>query len=144
MARAILGIGAVISSLGCLAAIGVAVLGVQRLMALLPPLQVDAEAVRGAVIVMAVGLGLAAAAHLAVLAGLRAHRRRAWSAGILLGALHAATFVALAAAAFTSAMAGSAPVAVVAIAGIGAAIIALGYALATVRLVGELRTRAGS
>jgi len=143
VARAILGVGAAVWSVGCLAAVVVALVGVERLMALLPPLQVDAEAVRGAVIVVAVGLALAASAHLAVLAGLRAHRRRAWSAGILLAALLAATFVALAAAAFTSAAAGSAPAALLAAAGVAAALLALGYALVSARLVGELRAGAG-
>jgi heme/copper-type cytochrome/quinol oxidase subunit 3 len=143
VARAILGIGAVAWSVGCVAAILVAIVGVERLMDLLPPLQVDADAVRGAVVAMAVGCALAAVAHLAVLAGLRAHRRRAWSAGILLAALLAATFVALAAAAFASLAAASAPFAALAIAGIAAALAALGYILATVRLVGELRAGAG-
>jgi hypothetical protein len=144
VARAILGIGAAAWSVGCIAAVIVAAVGVERLIDLLPPLQVDAEAVRGAVIVAAVGLAFAAAAHFAVLAGLRAYRRRAWSAGILLGAFLTATFVALAAAAFTSAVAGSGTVVLLALAGIAAALIALGYGLATVRLVGELRAGAGA
>ncbi|MGZ8562783.1 MAG: hypothetical protein ACXWWU_04105 [Candidatus Limnocylindria bacterium] len=143
MARAILGIGAVAWSVGCVAGLVLAIVGVERLMDLLPPLQVDADAVRGAVITVAVGFALAAAAHLAVLGGLRAHRRRAWSIGILLAALLSATFVALAAAAFTSAVAGSGMVVLLAFAGIAAALVALGYALATVRLVGELRAGAG-
>jgi hypothetical protein len=143
VARAILGIGAIAWSIAAAVAIIVAVAGVERLMALLPPLQVDAEAVRGAVTAMAVGFALAAAAHLAVLAGLRARRRRAWSAGILLAALLAATFIALAAATFASVAAGSAPLALLAVAGIAAALVALGYILATVRLVGELRAGTG-
>jgi heme/copper-type cytochrome/quinol oxidase subunit 3 len=143
VARAILGIGAVAWAVGCLAAIVVAVVGVDRLMSLLPPLQVDAEAVRGAVIAVAGGLAVATAAHVAVLAGMRAHRRRAWSAGILLAALLCAAFVALTAAAFTSAVVASAPVALLAVAGAAAAVVAIGYAVATVRLVGELRVGAG-
>ena len=143
MARAILGIGAVAWSIGCLGAAGVAIIGVDRLMDLLPPLAVDADAVRGAVIAVGFGFGLAAAAHVAVLVGMRAHRQRAWSAGILLAALLSATFVALATAAFTSAVAGSVPVALVAIAGVVAALVALGYALATLRLVVELRAGPG-
>ena len=143
MARAILGIGAAAWSVGCIAAAVVAIVGVERLMDLLPPLQVDSEAVRGAVVAVAVGLALAAAAHLLVLAGLRTHRRRAWSAGILLAGLLAATFVALAAAAFTSAVVGSGAVLVLAVAGVAAATMAFGYALATARLVAELRAGAG-
>lgn len=143
MARAILGVGAVASSIGSLLAIVVAIAGVRRLTALLPPLQIDADAVRGAVIVVATGLALAAVAHLAVLLGLRARRRRAWSAGILLTALVATTFVALAAAAFTSAAAGSAPVSLLISAGVAGALVAIGYSVATMRLVGELRAGAG-
>ena len=87
MARAIIGAGAVVWSLLCIAAAIVAIVGVERLVELLPPLQVDAEAVRGAVIAGAVGFAVASGAHVAVLVGLRAHRRRAWSAGILLAAV---------------------------------------------------------
>src|SRR5690606_2879433 len=110
-----------------------------RLIDLLPPLEVDADAVRGAVIAVSVGFGFAAVAHVSVLLGLRAQRQRAWSAGILLGALLSATFVALAAAAFTSAVAGSAPLGLVLIGGVTAALVALAYAIATLRLVAELR-----
>lgn len=143
VARAILGIGAAAWTVGCIAAVVVAIVGVERLMDLLPPLQVDAEAVRGAVVAVAVGLALAAAAHLLVMAGLRTHRRRAWSAGILLAGLLAATFVALSAAAFTSAVVGSGDALLLAVAGFGAASLACGYALATARLVAELRAGAG-
>jgi hypothetical protein len=144
MARAILGIGAAGWSIGCLAAIVVAIVGVERLMALLPPLQVDADAVRGAVIAAAVAFAFVAAAHLLVVGGLRAGRRRAWSAGILLAALLTAILVALAAAAFTSIVAGTGEVVVLVLAGIGAAALALAYGLATVHLVGELRAGSGS
>lgn len=144
MARAILGIGAAGWSIGCLAAIAVAVLGVERLMALLPPLQVDADAVRGAVVAAAVAFASVAGAHLLVIGGLRADRRRAWSAGILLSALLTAILVALAAAAFTSVVAGTGESVVLGLAGIGAGVLALAYGLATAHLVGELRAMAGS
>jgi hypothetical protein len=121
----------------------VAIIGVDRLIDLLPPLEVDADAVRGAVIAVGVGFGFAAVAHVSVLLGLRAQRQRAWSAGILLGALLSATFVALAAAAFTSAVAGSAPLGLVLIGGVTAALVALAYAIATLRLVAELRAGRG-
>ena len=143
MARAILGIGAIASWIGCLGAVGVAIIGVDRLMDLLPPLEVDADAVRGAVVAVGAGFGLAGAAHAAVLLGLQARRKRAWSAGILLAALLSATFVALAAAAFTSAVAGSAPLGLVLIAGVASALVALAYAIATLRLVAELRAGPG-
>lgn len=142
MARAIIGIGAAAWSVGSLAAAAVAAIGVGPLMDVLPPLQVDADAVRGAVIAVAIGLALGAAAHIAVLAGLRAHRPRAWSAGILLGALLTATCFALSAAAFTSAAAGSASVALLLVGGLAAAAVALAYALAAARLVSELRAGA--
>ena len=139
MARAIFGIGAIAWSLGCVAALGVAVFGVETLLRLLPPLEIDRAAVSGAVTAVGTVFALTAVVHVAVLAGMRNRWRRAWSAAILLASLLAAVFVALAAAAFTSAMAQ--PSAALALSGAGAtaALIALGYALATVRLVGELR-----
>jgi Ca2+/H+ antiporter len=144
VARAILGIGAAAWSIGCLVAVAVALVGVERLIELLPPLQVDTDAVRGAVVAAAVALALLAGAHLLVIGGLRAGRRRARSAGILLAALLTAILVALAAAAFTSAAAGSGQVVILAIAGIGAAALALAYGLAAAHLVGELRAGDGS
>jgi hypothetical protein len=71
MARAILGIGAVCWSIGCIAAIVVAIVGVERLMDLLQPIQVDTEAVRGAVVAVAAGFARAPADHHVSLAGLR-------------------------------------------------------------------------
>jgi hypothetical protein len=144
VARAILGIGAAGWSIGSLAAIMVALVGVERLIEVLPPLQVDTDAVRGAVVAAAVAFALVAGAHLLVVGGLRAGRRRAWSAGILLAALLTAILVALAAAAFTSAVAGTGEVAILAVAGTGAAALALAYGLAAGHLVGELRAGAGS
>ena len=143
MARAILGIGAAGWSIGCLAAIVVATLGVERLMELLPPLQVDADAVRGAVVAAAVAFAFVGAAHLLVVGGLRAGRRRAWSAGILLAALLTAILVALAAAAFTSAVAGTGEVPLLVVAGLGSAALAVAYGLAAAHLVGELRAGSG-
>ena len=139
MARAIFGIGAIAWSLGCAAALAVAIFGVESLLLLLPPLEIDTAAVSGAVTAVAAGFALAAMVHLAVLAGLRYRWRRAWSAAILLAALLAAIFVALAAAAFTSAVAQPSAALALSGAGAGAALVALGYAVATVRLVGELQ-----
>lgn len=132
--------GAVAWAVGCVAAIVLAIIGVERLVELLPPLQIDTEAVRGAVTAAAVGFAFATLLHLGVIVGLRRHHRRAWSAGILLGALFAATFIALTAAAFTSAVTTPASAAALAGAGVGASVAALGYLLVTLRLVGELRS----
>lgn len=142
MARAIFGIGAIGWSLGSVAALAVAIFGADAIIRLLPPLEIDAAAVSGAVIAVAGGLALAAAGHALVLAGLRNGWRRAWSAAILLASLLTAVFVALAAAAFTSAVAQPAATMPLSGAGVAAAVIALGYALAAVRLVGEVRARA--
>jgi hypothetical protein len=139
VARAVFGIGAIAWSLGALAAVAVSLLGVEALLRLLPPLEIDRAAVSGAVVAVAAGLGLAAVTHVLVLAGLRHRWRRAWSAAILLASLLAAVFVALAAAAFTSAVAQPSAALPLAIAGAAGAVVALGYALATVRLVADLR-----
>jgi uncharacterized membrane protein YozB (DUF420 family) len=140
VARAIFGIGAIAWSLGFVAALAVAIFGVEALLALLPPLQIDTAAVSGAVTAVAAGFALAAVTHLAVLTGLRRRWRRAWSAAILLASLLAAVFVALAAASLTSAVAQPTLALALSLAGAGATAVALGYALATVRLVGELRS----
>lgn len=139
MARAILLIGGVAWSIAGLAALMVAVVGTETLVSLLPPLAIDTDAVRGAVTAVAVAFGAAAVAHLAVLAGLRGERPRAWSAAILLASLFAATFTALAAAAFASAAAEPSAAVPVVIAGAAAVLAAGAYALATHRLVHELR-----
>ena len=140
MARALLLAAAVAWALGALATAFLAAFGVQRLEALLPPLAIDTEALRGAIVAVAVALALGAASHVAVLAGLRARRSRAWSAGILLAAVLSVTFVALAAAAATSAIATPASAVVLLIAGAGAALGALGYGIIAARLVAELRS----
>lgn len=140
MARAVLLAGAVAWAVGALAATVLAAVGVEMLERLLPPLAIDTDALRGAIVAVAVALGLGAAAHGAVLLGLRRHRPRAWTAGILLAALLSATFVALAAAAFTSAIATPASAVVLSVAGAGAAVAALGYAVVTAGLVGERRS----
>jgi hypothetical protein len=140
VARAILLVGGVAWSIAGLAALAVAVVGVERLVSLLPPLAIDTDAVRGAVIAVAVAFGAAALAHLAVLTGLRRELPRAWSAAILLASLFAATFTALAAAAFTSAAAEPSAAVALVLAGVAAVVAAGAYALATHRLVHELRT----
>ena len=140
MARALLLVAALLWALGALAAAAVAAFGVQWLEAILPPLAIDTEALRGAIVAVAVALALGAVSHLAVLAGLRARRPRAWSAGILLAALLSVTFVALAAAALTSSIATPASAAVLLGAGAAAAVAALGYGVIAARLVGELRS----
>ena len=140
MARAILLGGAGLWALGALGAAAVAAVGVARLEALLPPLAIDTEALRGAIVAVAVTLGIGAAAHLAIVAGLRARRRRAWSAGILFATLLSVTFLALATAAFTSAVATPASAAILLAAGVVAAVVALAYGVIAARLVGELRS----
>jgi hypothetical protein len=140
VARAVLVIGSVLTSVGTVGALIVAAAGVDALLALLPPLDVDADAVRGATVAIAFGLGAAAALHLGVLAALRRRpRRRPISAAILLASLLAATLTALAAAAFTSA-ATEASARTLLIAGGAAAVVgATGYGAAAARLVSELR-----
>ncbi len=144
MARAILLAGAIIWSLGGLAAGGIALIGVEMLLRLLPPLSIDADAVRGAITVVAVGLGVAGLVHVSVVAGLRTGRHRARSIAILLAAVFTALCVALAAAAFVSAAAEPSSAPALVSAGIGAGLTALAYAVATWLLVDELRAESRS
>jgi hypothetical protein len=140
VARVLLLAAALLWALGALVGAAIAALGVNWLEALLPPLAIDTEALRGAIVAVAVALALGSAAHVAVLAGLRARRPRAWSAGILLAAVLSVTFVALAAAAATSSIATPASAAVLLGAGAAATLAALGYGIIVARLVAELRS----
>ena len=140
MARANLLAGAVAWSLAFGIGLGVAVVGADALVAILPPLAIDTDAVRGAATAVAGVLAVGALAHVLVLAGMRGRRRRAWSAAILLCALLLAVFVALGAAAFTSAATNPDSAGQLVIAGLAAMLIAVAYGLATARLVSEMRS----
>jgi heme/copper-type cytochrome/quinol oxidase subunit 3 len=142
VARAVLLAGAIAWGVGGVAAVTIAVVGVESLERLLPPLAIDTDALRGAILAGAVALGIGAVLHGAVLLGLRRHRPRAWTAGILLAALLAATFAAMAAAAFTSAIATPASAPGLVGAGATSAVVAIGYAVVTAGLVGEKRSGA--
>lgn len=141
MARAILLAGAIAWSLAFGIGLGVAVIGADALVAMLPPLAIDTDAVRGAATAVAGVLAVGALAHVLVLTGMRGRRRRrAWSAAILLCALLVAVFLALAAAAFTSAATNPDSAGPLVIAGLAAVLMAVAYGLATARLVSALRS----
>jgi hypothetical protein len=140
VARAVLLAGAILWAVGGAAAGAVAAVGVEPLEALLPPLAIDTDALRGAIVAGAGGLGLGAAMHAAVLMGLHRGQPRAWTAGILLAGLLSATFVALGAAAFTSAIASPASALALGASGAAATVAAVAYAAVTVALVGEKRS----
>lgn len=141
MARTILRAGAAVWLLAGAAGLALAALGVDWLLGVLPPLAIGADALARAVGAFSFGLLVVGAAHVAVLSGLRARAGWSHSAAILLAAVLAATLVSLAAASVTSAV--SRPEATAALIGSGVAALlgAAAYALATARLVGELRSR---
>jgi hypothetical protein len=139
VARAVLLLGAGCWSVAALVALAVALVGAERLLAALPPLAIDADAIRGAAVAVAIGLGASAAVHVAVLVFLRAGRRIAWSAAVLVCGLVGATFVGLAASAFTSAAAEPAGALPLIGAGVAASIVAAGYLAAAVGFVAEIR-----
>lgn len=137
MARGFLLAASVAWGLAALAALLLAAFGTEALERALPPLAIDTEALRGAIVTVGVALGLLAVAHGVVVVGMHRGRHLAWTAGILLGALMAAAGVALAAAAFTSAIATPASAPGLLAAGAAAAATAVGYGLVTVILVRE-------
>ena len=139
MGRAVLLAGALCWSLGALAAFVVALLGVERILASFPDLAIDAEAVRGAAVAVGVALAVGAVAHLAVLAALRARRRVAWSAAVLLCGLALAVFLALGAAAFASAAAEPQLIGPLVAGGLAAMLVAAAYGLGAVCFVLEIR-----
>ena len=139
MGRAVLAAGAVLWGLAAVAAAGIAVAGVDRLLALLPPLVIDADAVRGAAVTVSVALGLAAVVHAAVLVALQRGIRIAWSAGALLSGLGVALTIGLAATAFASAAAEPPLTVPLVAAGLLSLAVSFAYAAATAWFVGEIR-----
>ena len=144
MARAILLAAAIAWAVSALGAIVLAAAGTEALERALPPLAIDTEALRGAIVAVAVALAVVAVAHALVVVGMRRGRRLAWTAGILLGAVMAAASIALAAAAFTSAIATPAAAPGLIVGGVIAVLGALAYGVVTVRLVREQASKSGS
>ncbi len=125
-----------------LAGIGVALLGVDALLDMLPPLAIDADAVARTLAALAIGAALVGLAHLVVARGLRRDGSWAVSGGILLAAGAAIAFGALAAAAVTSGVAGTLTVIGAVAAACGAMLAAVAYGAAAALLVHRLRSRA--
>lgn len=125
-----------------LAGIGLAVAIGWRatLLAALPPLAIDAEAVGGALTAIVIGALGIGAGHGAIAAGLARRRRWALSAGVLLASVLGAGFLALAAAAAASALRESALALALGAAAVAAALAAGCYGLIATRLVAELRS----
>ena len=111
-----------------------------RLIAELPPLAIDADALGGAITVIAAGAFGIGAAHVIIAAGLGRRNRWALSAGALVASVLAAAFVALAAAATASAVRESALGLQLAGAAAVSVLAALVYGLTAGRLVDELRS----
>ena len=141
MTRAILVAGAAAWMVAGMAGLTAALIGIEAVEAMLPPLAIGPEALARTVAALAVAALVVALVHVAVLAGLV--RGRSWgaSAGVLLCGVSVAGFVALAAAGLTAGMAGSmaAPAAVAV--GIGSLLMAAAYAAAGSALVRRLRSR---
>jgi hypothetical protein len=140
VARGILVAGALVWLLGGVAALILAALAVPELERSLPPLAIDTDALRGAVVALGSGLLAVGVGHLIVVIGLNAGRRWGSTTAILLAALLSAVLLALAAASATSAVAtpefAAAFVGGALAAGIGAA----AYAIVVVRLVTARRS----
>jgi len=140
VARAILAIGAITWLVGAGIGIGLSRFAVDRLLALLPPLAIDADALGGALTALAIALACIGLAHLVILAGLRRGGRWAHTAGVLLSALLSVVWLALAAAALSSAVRDASRAAPLLAGAVGAALAAIGYAVAAVGLARELRS----
>jgi hypothetical protein len=121
------------------AGFGLAAFGVEALERILPPLAIDTDALRAAIVSFAIGLALVGVVHVAILLGLRARRRLAWTAGILMAGVLAATCVALAAAAATSAVADPSRAAQYVAGALGAGVGGLAYGVVAALLVAELK-----
>lgn len=144
MGRAVLAAGAAIWGFAAVAAAVVAIFGVERLLALLPPLAIDADAVGGAALAVSLALAVAAAAHLAILVALHRGLRLAWTAGLLLCGLGVAVAIGLMGSAFASAAAEPSMALPLIAAGAAALVASFGYAAGTAWFIGEIRAGAPS
>lgn len=140
MARTVLRVGAVAWTLLAIGAFGVALTGRDALLAGLPPLAIDADALGGALTVMAVACLAIGAAHAGIVLGLGRGLRWAQSAGLLLASVLAMAFLALAAAAVASALRESSVAPMLGAAAALAAATAIGYGLTAARLIADLRS----
>jgi hypothetical protein len=140
VARNVLVLGAAAWILVGAAALLLAAVGTDNLIAWLPSLAIDADALGGALTAVGGALVAIGATHLVVLVGLRGRRRWAMSAGALLASVLAIASFALAATAFSSAV--REPAYALPLAGAGAlAILAVGgYSITAVRLARDLGT----
>lgn len=141
MARTILRAGAAAWLLAGAAGLGLAMLGAEWLLGVLPPLAIDADALARAVGAFSAALLTIGAAHVAVLSALRRAAYWAYSAGILLAAFLATALLTLAAAALTSAVTQPEAAPGLVASGVAAGVAAAAYGLAGARLVGEMRSR---
>lgn len=144
MARTILLVGTIAWLVGGAAGIAVAVFGIDRLMTVLPPLAIDADAVGGALVTVALILLAIGAVHATVLMGLRRAKRWAGSAGALLGAVLAVACLALSVTALASATRDASLGAGLFVATAVAAVAAIGYGLVAVGLARELTSGSAS
>lgn len=140
MARAILTVAALVWLVAAGAALVLALTGIDWLLGLLPPLTIDADAVRGAIVTMAVAAALVGGAHGLVLLGLRGGRRWGSTLAILLVAMLAVLLFALGVAAVTSVAADDSTAAWLLPAAGCACVAAAAYAVALVRLVADRRS----
>lgn len=144
MARAILLVAAAVWLVAAIAALTIALVGVDWLLGLLPPLIIDADAVRGAIVTMAVAAAAVAGGHALVLTGLRRARRWGSTLAILMSGLLGVLLFALAVAAVTSVAAEASTAAWLLPAAGCAVAAAAAYAMVLVRLVQERRAASAS
>ena len=144
MGRAVLVVGAVVCAVAAVLGTLVSAFGIERLLALLPPLAIDADAVGGAVLAVSLALGIGAVIHLGVLVGLARGIRLAWTAGLLLSGLGVAVTIGLMGTAFTSAAVEPSLAPALVVAGIACLVASFGYAGAAAWFIGEIRAGAPS
>ena len=131
--------GATVWFLAGLCAVVIATVAAPDLERMLPPLVIDTDALRGAVIALGAGLLVMGAVHAIVAIGLGRGGRWPSTVGILLAALLAATLIAIAAAAATSAAATPEYAPMLLAAAVAAAVAALAYGLVLTGLVSQRR-----
>ena len=140
MARRFLLLGAVAWLVVAAAALVIAITGRDALIAALPPLSIDADAVGGALTAVAAGCAAIGFVHLWLVAGLRHAAHRPRTVGVLLASILCVAFVALAAGAAASAARETELAPWLWIGCVASSVTAIGYGWTAAELVGQLRS----
>lgn len=119
----------------------VAALGTERIEAMLPPLAISTDALRGTIVAVSAGVLVVGIGHIGVLLGLRTERPIARTIGILAAALMGVVLLALAVTSATTAAVDTERAWAFVAGAVALAVGAVAYGAVAAQLIGERRAR---